>query len=153
MYRILFYETLGKCQALAPTMHKFLYENKLLSLDSSTISLCLGLFTWAKFRKTKGAVKLHLLLNHDGYLQSFVHITSGSTHDVTLARNLNIASESIVAMDQAYIDYKLFCRWTEDHVRFVTRTKSKAASRVVETRAVPKNRNIISGEDIEFTDK
>ena len=153
MYRSLFYETLGKCQALAPVRHKFRFKNKLLSLYSSTISLCLGLFPWAKFRRTKGAVKLHLLLDHDGYLPSFVHITTGGTHDVTVARNLNIAPESIVAMDRAYNDYKLFCRWTEDHVHFVTRTKSNAAYRVVETRTVPKNRNIISDEEIEFTDK
>ncbi|VVS93814.1 IS4 family transposase [Desulfoluna spongiiphila] len=153
MYRSLFYETLGKCQALVPTRHKFRFKNKLLSLDSSTISLCLRLFPWAKFRRTKGAVKLHLLLDHDGYLPSFVHITTGGTHDVTVARNLNIAPESIVAMDRAYNDYKLFSRWTKGHVHFVTRTKSNAAYRVVETRTVPKNRNIISDEEIEFTDK
>ncbi|VFQ46149.1 DUF4372 domain-containing protein [Desulfoluna butyratoxydans] len=81
MYRSLFYETLGKAQ----TWHKFRFKHKLLSLDSTTISLCLVLFPWAKFRRTKGAVKLHLFLDHDGYLPSFVHITTGDTHDVTVA--------------------------------------------------------------------
>ena len=153
MYRSLFYQTLARCQHLAPGKHKFRFKNKLLSLDSSTISLCLGLFPWAKFRRTKGAVKLHLLLDHDGYLPSFVHITTGGTHDVTVARHLNIAPESIVAMDRAYNDYRLFSRWTEERIYFVTRTKSNAAYRVVETREVPQNRNIISDELIEFTDK
>lgn len=153
MYRSLFYQTLDRCQHLAPTKHKFRFKNKLLSLDSSTVSLCLGLFPWAKFRRTKGAVKLHLLLDHDGYLPSFVHITTGGTHDVTVARHLNIAPQSIVAMDRAYNDYRLFSRWTEEHVYFVTRTKSNAAYRIVETREVPQNRNIISDELIEFTDK
>ena len=123
-------EVLGKCQNLAPTRHKFRLKNKLLTRDSSTISLCLGLFRWAKLRRTKGAVKPHLLLDH--YLPSFVNITTGGTHDVTIARNLNIAQESIVAMDRAYDDYKLFCRWAEEHVHFITRTKSNAAYRVLE---------------------
>jgi len=114
MYRSLFHQTLDRCQHLAPGKHKFRFKNKLLSLDSSTISLCLGLFPWAKFRRTKRAVKLHLLLDHDGSLPSFVHITTGGTHDVTVARHLNIASESIVAMDRAYNDYRLFSRWTEE---------------------------------------
>lgn len=87
-------------------------------------------------------------MGHDGYLPSFVTITGG-THDVTVARNLNIAPELIMAMDRAYYDYKLFCRWTEDHVHFVTRTKSTAAYRVLATRAVLN----ISDEEIEFTDK
>lgn len=153
LYRDLFYQTLGRCQSLAPGKHKFRFKNKLLSLDSSTISLCLKMFPWAKFRRTKGAVKLHLLLDHDGYLPSFVHITTGKTHDVTVAKHLNIAPESIVAMDRAYNDYKLFSRWTENHIYFVTRTKRNAAYRTVEKREVPQNRNIISDELIEFTDK
>ena len=63
---------------------KFRFKNKLLSLDSTTISLCLSLFPWAKFRRTKGAVKLHLLLDHDGYLPSFAYITNGKKPDVIL---------------------------------------------------------------------
>ena len=153
LYQDLFYQTLERCQGLIQSGHKFRFKNKLLSLDSSTISLCLNMFPWAKFRRTKGAVKLHLLLDHDGYLPSFVNITTGGVHDVTVARQLNIAPESIVAMDRAYNDYKLFSRWTDDNVYFVTRTKSNAAFRVVETRDVPTNLNIISDELIEFTDK
>lgn len=68
MFRDLFYETLSVCNSAAPGTHKFRFKNKLLTLDSTTISLCLSLFPWAKFRRTKGAVKLHLLLDHDGYL-------------------------------------------------------------------------------------
>jgi hypothetical protein len=68
MFCDLFYDTLTICRTDAPTKHKFRFKNKLLSLDSSTISLCLYLFPWTKSRRTKGAVKLHLLLYHDGYL-------------------------------------------------------------------------------------
>ena len=68
LFQDLFYETLQWCQRAAPgKIKKFRFKNRLLSLDSSTISLCLSLFPWAKFRRTKGAVKLHLLLDHDGY--------------------------------------------------------------------------------------
>ena len=84
------------------------FKNKLLSLDSSTISLCLSLFPWAKFRRTKGAIKLHLLLDHDGYLPTYAYISNGKRHDVTIARGVPLAPGSIVAMDRGYNDYKLF---------------------------------------------
>lgn len=67
MYQDLFYDTLDFCRMTTTQKHKFYFKNKLLSLDSTTISRCLSLFPWAKFRQTKGAVKLHLLLDHDGY--------------------------------------------------------------------------------------
>jgi hypothetical protein len=90
MFQSLFYETLAFCKQAAPEKRKFRFRNKLLSLDSSTISLCLSLFPWAKFRTTKGAVKLHLLLDHDGYLPTYVHISNGKKHDVTIARTISI---------------------------------------------------------------
>ena len=77
MFRDLFYDTLATCRTVAPQNHKFRFKNKLLSLDSSTISLCLALFPWAKFRRTKGAIKLHLLLDHDGYLPTYAYISEG----------------------------------------------------------------------------
>ena len=117
----------------APEKHKFRFKNKLLSLDSSTISLCLSLFPWAKFRRTKGAVKLHLLLDHDGYLPTFAYISNGKKHDVTVARKAPLAVGPIVAMDRGYNDYKLFADWT-----------------VVDDRRVPQNRNITSDQLIRF---
>lgn len=73
MLEDLFYEIPGSCKMAAPGRHKFRFKNKLLSLDSSTISLCLSLFPWAKFRRTKGAVKRHLLLDHNGYLPEYAN--------------------------------------------------------------------------------
>ena len=76
MYQDLFYEALEFCKKAAPgKAKKFRFKNKLLSLDSSTIALCLALFPWAKFRRTKGAVKLHLLLDHEGYLPTYAYIS------------------------------------------------------------------------------
>lgn len=88
MFENLFYEILGSCKMAAPGKHKFRFKNKLLSPDSSTISLCLSLFQWAKFRRTKGAVKLHLLFDHDGYLPEYAYISNGKKHDVTIAKKL-----------------------------------------------------------------
>jgi len=77
MFRDLFYETLAVCKSAAPGKHTFRFKNKLLTLDSTTISLCLSLFPWAKFRRTKKAVKLHLLLDHDGYLPPMLIYRTG----------------------------------------------------------------------------
>jgi hypothetical protein len=151
MYRDLFYETLDFCIKSAPGKHKFRFKNKLLSLDSSTISLCLSLFPWAKFRRTKGAVKLHLLLDHDGYLPTFAYITNGKKHDVTIARKVPLAPGSIVAMDRGYNDYTLFAYWTSNGIFFVTRLKENADYMVIEEKKVPMNRNILADQLIQFT--
>lgn len=151
MFRDLFYATLRTCKSAAPGQHRFRFKNKLLSLDSSTISLCLSLFPWAKFRRTKGAVKLHLLLDHDGYLPTYAYISNGKKHDVTVARKVPLAPGSIVAMDRGYNDYKLFASWTESGIFFVTRLKENADYEVVEERIVPRNRNILADQFIRFT--
>jgi hypothetical protein len=151
MFEDLFYETLKFCRYAAPGKHKFRFKNKLLSLDSSTISLCLALFPWAKFRRKKGAVKLHLLLDHDGYLPTFMLISNGSRHDVTYARKIPLAPGSIVAMDRGYNDYRLFAEWTDNGIYFVTRLKENADYVVINNRKVPKNRNILSDQEILFT--
>lgn len=152
MYRDLFYQTLAFCQQSAPgRAKKFRFKNKLLTLDSTTISLCLSLFPWARFRRTKGAVKLHLLLDHDGYLPTYAYISDGKKHDVKVARNLSLAPGSIIAVDRAYTDYRLFADWTDNDVYFVSRLKANADYRVLEKRPVPVNRNILADELIVFT--
>jgi len=151
MFRDVFYETLAVCKGAALGKHKFRFKNKLLSLDSSTISLCLSLFPWAKFRRTKGAIKLHLLLDHDGYLPTYAYISNGKRHDVTVARKVPLAPGSIVAMDRGYNDYKLFAYWTANGIFFVTRLKENADYMVVEDRTLPRNRNIVADQLIRVT--
>jgi len=97
-------------------------------------------------------VKLHLLLDHDGYLPSFAHITKGAIHEVNIARTLSLPPGSIVATDKGYYDFRLFSRWTEQGVWFVTRMKKNVKYQVVEERPVPKTGHIISDELIRFTD-
>jgi hypothetical protein len=150
MFQDLFYDTLEICKTATPEKQKFRFKNKLLSLDATTIALCLSLFPWAKFRRTKGAVKLHLLLDHDGYLPAFVLITDGKKHEVTVARKLALAPGSIIVMDRGYNDYKLYGSWTKDDIFFVTRLKKNADYRILEDRPVPENRNILSDQIITF---
>ena len=131
--------------------HRFRFKNKLFSLDSTTISLCLSLFPWASFRRAKGGVKVHVLLDHGDYMPAFVTISEAKRHDVTLAKSIQLNRGSIVAMDRAYNDYQMFARWTERGVYFVTRMKDNAIFEVVERRRVPLNRNILSDEVIRLT--
>ena len=151
LFRDLFYDTFEFCQKASPGKHKFRFKNKLLSLDSTTISLCLNLFPWAEFRRTKGAVKLHLLLDHDGYLPSYAYISDGKKHESRFARKFPLAPGSIVTMDKGYTDYSLYAYWTAQKVFFVTRLKDNATYEVIETRKLPVNRNILSDELIKFT--
>jgi hypothetical protein len=95
---------------------RFRFKNKLLSFDSTTISLCLSLFPWAKFRKNKGGVKAHVLLDHDDYTPSFVRISPAKEHDIKAAKMLKLLPGSIVAMDRAYNDFSLFSAWTKQGV-------------------------------------
>jgi hypothetical protein len=150
LYEKIFYQMLEKCEEIAAGKKKFRFKNKLFSLDATVIELCASLFDWAKFRQTKGAVKVHLLLDHEGYLPIFAHITEGNVHEVNIARGLSFPRGSIVVMDRGYIDYALFSKWTEEGVYFVTRLKNNADYRVVEDRVLPKRRRILKDEVIEF---
>jgi hypothetical protein len=136
---------------LGARKHKFRFKNKLQSLDSTTISLCLNLFPWAEFRRAKGGVKAHVLLDHDDYLPSYVLISQAKLHDSNVLKLLKLQPGSIVAMDRAYNDYIQFARWTEDGIFFVTRMKDNAVYEVVQDFPVPQNRNILSDEVIRLT--
>jgi len=129
-------------QMLGARRHKFRFKNKLLSLDSTTISLCLDLFPWAQFRRAKGGVKAHVLLDHDDYMPSFVHISQAKLHDSRIFDKLRINAQSIVVFDKAYNDYLQFARWTQEGVYFVTRMKDNAVYRIRKRMVTPKDRAI-----------
>ncbi len=150
LYERVFYGLLDKRRGLARGRKKFRFKNKLFSLDATVIELCASLFDWAKYRQTKGAVKLHLLLDHEGYLPVFAHITEGKVHEINIGREVSLPRGSIVAIDRGYVDYELFGRWTEEGIYFVTRQKDNADYQVVEEREVPHGRNILKDEVIEL---
>lgn len=148
LYQDIFYQMLDRCRGISPK-HRFKFKNKLYSLDATVMELCASMFDWAKYRSTKGAVKLHLLLDHDGYLPVFAHVTEGNVHEINVARTLSLPKGSIVAMDRGYIDYEMLGRWTGEGVYFVTRLKDNAAVRVVRDN-VTRGRNIVSDHVVEL---
>ncbi len=150
LYEALFGKLLHRCQKIAPG-HDFRFNNPLYSLDASTIDLCLSVFPWADFRTTKGAVKLHVGLNHAGYLPEFVTVTEGNRHDVTIGRILKFPKGSIAAIDKGYNDYTWYKQLTEKEISFVTRLKTNAKFRVVCRRDVLKSKGLASDQTIEFT--
>ncbi len=150
LYEALFGKLLSRCQGMSPG-HGFRFNNPLYSLDASTIDLCLSAFPWADFRSTKGAIKLHVGLNHAGYLPEFTVITEGKTSDVEIGRTLDFPKGSIVAIDRGYNDYAWYNRLTEKGIFFVTRLKANAKTRVVSRQAVLKNKGLTCDQTIEFT--
>jgi hypothetical protein len=150
LYEQLFLGLFERCRVQVVGKKTFRFKNKLISMDSTTIDLCLEIFDWAKFRRTKGAIKLHLLLDHDGYLPCFALITEGNVSDVKVARQFHFDPGSLVVDDRGYNDYALFGRWTAQGVYFVTRMKDNALYEVVGEKEVPRNRNVLKDEMIEL---
>jgi hypothetical protein len=149
LYEKLFYDLLEQCQAISPRK-KFRFKNRLLTMDSTTVELCASMFDWARWRQTKGAVKVHLLLDHDGYLPVFGHVTDGKVGDVKVAQSLDFPKGSIVALDRGYIDYHLFTRWTREGVYFVSRLKKNADIQIVEKYDVPKGGKVLKDGKVRF---
>ncbi|HXP24013.1 MAG TPA: IS4 family transposase [Candidatus Sulfotelmatobacter sp.] len=136
LYRSVFYQLLSRCREVAGT-HGFRFKNKLLTLDATLIELCASVFDWAQYRRTKGAVKLHLLLDHQGLLPSFALVTEGRVHESRVARRLRFEPGTIVVFDRGYADYDWFAALDAQGVFFVTRLKENADYGVVERRPVP----------------
>lgn len=136
LYRSVFYQLLGRCREVAGP-HGFRFKNKLLSLDATLIELCATVFDWAQYRRTKGAVKLHLLLDHQGLLPSYAVITEGRIHESRIARTLRFEPGTIVVFDRGYNDYAWFATLDRAGVFFVTRMKDNTDYGVLERRSIP----------------
>jgi len=139
-----------RCQPLAPK-HKFKFKNKLYSLDATVVSLCLTLFPWASFRRTKAGIKLHTLLDHDGYLPAFVAITPAREHEVKKARTLNLPKGSIVVEDLGYTDYPWYGQLTAQKIFFVTRQKRNARYDILQERPVNCSQGVLADQTIRLT--
>jgi len=155
LYQTVFQQLLEKCQqvvASAPgkKKRKFRFKNKLLSLDATVIALCASVFDWAQFRRSKGAVKLHLLLDHDGHLPCFAVVTEGKQHEMQIARQLHFAPGTILAIDRGYADYQWFADLTQEGVYFVTRLKDNADYAAVEERELPQRKGLRRDQVIFF---
>ncbi len=149
LYQRLFYDLLEQCQAISPKK-KFRFKNRLLTLDSSMIELCASMYDWAHFTHTKGAIKLHCLLDHDGYLPVFAHIGEGNSSDRTVARSLDLPKGSVVVVDRGYCDYQLFNQWTQQGVFFVSRLRSSAQYVRVKSLPVPEGGSLMGDHLVQF---
>jgi hypothetical protein len=154
LYQTVFYQLLERCQSLASSSKgrgkKFRFKNKLMSLDATVIALCASVFDWAQYRRTKGAVKLHLLLDHEGHLPSYAVITEGKQHEIGVARQIGFAPGTILAIDRGYTDYGWYAELTREGVYFVTRLKDNADYEVVEERELPQRKGLLRDQVIFF---
>jgi Transposase DDE domain len=148
LYETVFHQVLEKCRTAIGGGTKFRFKNKLVSLDATSIDLCASLFDWAKFKRTKGAVKLHLLLDHEGYLPGFAVLTDGQVSDIAVARRLAFQPGTILVVDRSYIDYAWLHRLGEQGVFFVTRMKADMKYKVVRKRKTPRHGSIRRDEEI-----
>lgn len=150
IYRDLFYCTLEKVQRVAPK-YKLKLPRKLFIMDATTIDLCLKLFPWARFRRTKAAVKLHTVMQVDGLLPTFLHLTDGRVNECLVARQCRLPQGSFVVFDRGYIDFMLFKSLNDRDIRFVTRKTPNIKVTTLQARAVDSTTGVISDEIIEFS--
>jgi hypothetical protein len=155
LYEDVFHQVLNQCRAVAAhhpsgQWRKFRFKHKLLSMDATVIDLCASVFDWARFRRTKGAVKLHLLLDHDGFLPCYAVITEGKQHEVRVARQWSFEPGTLLVMDRGYNDYAWFVDLSQQGVFFVTRLKDNAAYIVVENRPLPHRKGLLRDQVICF---
>jgi len=148
LYQSVFFEFLERCETLAAGRKKFRFRNRLLSLDSTSIELCASLFDWAKYKRAKGAAKLHLVLDHEGHLPHFAVITDGKKSDQWAARTLHFDAGTIVVFDRGYVDSEWWQELTDKGVWFVTRFKSDLKYEAMERRPVPQRGHILADEVI-----
>lgn len=141
-YQDLFGKLLERARPLAKGKGKLRLRAPVYLLDATVIDLCLEVYDWARFRRAKGAVKLHLVLDHEGHLPIFAHITEGRVHEVRMAQRLTLPPGAIVVMDRGYNDYTLFNDWCDREVSFVTRMKDNAVYEVLERREIPEHSSI-----------
>jgi hypothetical protein len=148
-----FERTPFKCQELVVSRggrKKFRFKNKPMRLDGSRIDLPASLFDWAKSRRTKGAIKLHLLLDQDSYLPSFAAVTEGKRSEIKVARTPRFDPGTIPTIDRGCIDHEWFRELTQEEVCFATRMKEKAVYEVKEELQVPRNSNVVRDQIIRF---
>lgn len=153
IYQDLFVALLSHLRAKLPTHAKtpLVVPGKLYSLDSTVIDLCAKVFPWAKFRTAKGAVKVHMLLDHDGLLPEYAVITEGKVADIKVARKLQFTAGAMLVFDRGYCDYDWFAHLSASGIRFVTRLKENASWVKLEDRPGSKDPNVRADEVVVFT--
>jgi hypothetical protein len=149
LYQNIFQNLLFKVQAIAPR-HTFPATGRFLSFDATIISVGLKLFNWARYRRSKGAVKIHLQLDHAGYLPSFVMVTEAKIHENSLLYQYPIKKGDIAVFDRGFTNYTYFATLCRKESYFITRQKRNASYKTVSSRKHPALPNIRSDKIIEL---
>lgn len=150
LYQALFEKLVSRCQGHS-LRHKFRFKNPLYSLDSSLIDLSLKLFPWSNHNRSKGAMKLHVGLDHNGHFPAFATLTDGRDHDVPVGRTFEFPRGSLVVIDKGYTDYGWYKQLSDKGIFFVTRQRTNAVYRVVERHSVNRSLGLTSDQTIELT--
>jgi hypothetical protein len=156
LFRAYYFQLLGSLgQQAGFKQVKFKIKSKIFLLDSTTISLCLSLFDWAKYKTAKGAVKMHTLLDYDGNLPAYVNITDGKTADNKGAYDVPLHKGSVIVADRFYNDFSLLRIWDSKGVYFVVRHKENIQFKVIKENTLPdkKHQHILKDEIIELKNK
>jgi len=157
MFRDFYFSLKNDLQARGFLKRKIFNEidKKIYLLDSTVISLCIKVFDWAKYRKQKGAVKLHTLLDYDGLMPSYLFMTKGSQADVKHSQYMTMPPNSVIVADRAYEDFKMLYSWDKDDIDFVLLLKKSINYKSIRERELPEDneQNILIDEEIEFTKK
>ncbi len=151
-YQDVFQNLLGRCRDEAQNhKRKFKFKHKLQSIDGTMIELSLSVFDWAAYKRTKGALKLHMVLDHDGYLPCYAVLTDGKESEMKVAKSMTFQPGTMLVFDRGYPDHDWWLSLTRSKVDFVTRLKDNVSYGVVSEREVPKGGNIIRDEVIVLT--
>lgn len=149
LFEGVFHQLLARIQSELHPTHKFKFKNKLLSIDATMIDLCASAFDWAHYKKTKGAVKLHMVLDHAGYLPTFCAIDEGRVSDGMLARQtFDAPAGTIVVFDRGYRNYAWYNSLTARGIWFVTRPITNEVVVVLESRPLPARGSVLRDEII-----
>ena len=124
---------------------------RIFALDATVVDLCLDVFWWAKFRSTKGAVKLHTLLDLKTSIPEYIFITEGSVHEVKTLDYFSLPAGSYLVMDKAYIDFARLWRLARERTNFVIRAKENMKYRVLDRGLPAKEKGVLCDQTIEFT--
>jgi hypothetical protein len=152
LYERVFDQLYQLVRQVAPK-HRLRFKNPLLSIDATVIELCATLFDWAHYKQTKGAVKLHMILDHNGLLPSFCHITEARKYDLVVAREWDFPAGTIIVFDRGYTDFRWFRSLNDRGIFFVTRLKKKTLYEVVEERPVPQRGGVLRDAVIRLTSR
>lgn len=150
LYRELFYRMLHRCRMAAPK-NRFRIDEKVYLLDATIINLCLTVFPWATYRQKKGAIKLHVGLDADGYLPEFIDVTEGRKHEISWARMLKLPKGSLAVFDRGFTDYEWWQELARSGIFFVTRLKENALVEYFRKRPGRKANGILLDQEIRLT--